>query len=319
MTENLDEKLLIIAKEFKIAEGLETNTHIKHLEQIEKFPQAQAVALYNYFLTIETNPEVLNYLLKVISKHHQKCSLGVLTDLLLWKENFQKRLKTQDKCLNLRISAAKIIGNLKDNDSVLHLLYILNNKDENYKLRLSCAEALGRIGNTYAVAPLIDVVSDEEEKSVYLRESAATALGLLGDIRAVDPLLNILETKKGLVDKFTFLKEKVIESIGRIGWQDDRSFKALKNALIDESPYIRIGAIETLSGREDDDRVVPLIKGMLHDSDEEVARSAVTALYNVLGKEVLLDILDSNECKVWCKEEAQIILDEYENEEDDNE
>jgi hypothetical protein len=53
------------------------------------------------------------------------------------------------------------------------------------------------------------------EKSVYVRESAAAALGMLGDIRAIDPLVSILETKKGFIDKFTFLKEKIIETLSK--------------------------------------------------------------------------------------------------------
>ena len=72
----------------------------------------------------------------------------------------------------------------------------MSNKNENYRVRLACADALGRIGDRFVVAPLISVVEDEDEKSIYLRESAATALGLLGDSRAIDPLVSILETKK---------------------------------------------------------------------------------------------------------------------------
>ena len=58
---------------------------------------------------------------------------------------------------------AKAIANLKDTSAVTALLYCLNNKDENYKVRLSCADALGRIGDRYAVAPLIEVVKDEDD------------------------------------------------------------------------------------------------------------------------------------------------------------
>ncbi len=80
----------------------------------------------------------------------------------------------------------------------------MNNKHEHYKVRLACADALGRIGDKYAVKPLIDLVEDEEEKSVYLKESATFALGLLGDTSAIDPLVAILESKQGFLDKFTF-------------------------------------------------------------------------------------------------------------------
>ena len=78
----------------------------------------------------------------------------------------------------------------------------MNSKDENYKVRLACADALGRIGDKYAVKPLIELLEDETEKSMYLKESATFALGMLGDTSAIDPLVAILESKQGFFDKF---------------------------------------------------------------------------------------------------------------------
>ena len=60
------------------------------------------------------------------------------------------------------------------------------------------------------------------KKSVYLRESAVSALGLLGDTRALDPIINILETKQGIMDKFSFLKERAIEAIIKMGFGGKR-------------------------------------------------------------------------------------------------
>ena len=88
------------------------------------------------------------------------------------------------------------------------------------------AEALGKIGNSQAVSPLIKIVSDEDEKSVYLRESAAKALGMIGDERAVDSLINILETRQGMLDKFTYLKEKAIEALAKLTHKEERRITA---------------------------------------------------------------------------------------------
>ena len=81
----------------------------------------------------------------------------------------------------------------------------------------------------YAVISLIDVVEDEGEKSVYLKETAASALGMLGDMRAIDPLINILESKQGFLDKFSFLKEKIVEALGKLNLDNKKVLKALKN------------------------------------------------------------------------------------------
>lgn len=208
---------------------------------------------------------------------------------------------------------AKAISNYKNRDSIIPLLNCLNNKKENYKLRLSCAESLGKIGDKFAVAPLIDVLSDEEEKSVYLKESAAIALGMIGDMRALDPFLGILDAKRGIIDKFTFLKERIIEALGKINvGKNEKVFKALKNSLMDESPQIRIGAIEALMNSEDS-RAVDLIKEALFDENDEVKKNAVIALYNLEGEEILKDILGCDQYNDICKEEAERILsEEYE-------
>ena len=144
---------------------------------------------------------------------------------------------------------------------------------------------------------------------MYLRESAAKALGMLSDIRAIDPLIRILETKKGIVDKFTFLKERVIEAIGRIGSKDDKAFRVLSNSLLDESPYIRLSAIEALSDLNDD-RVFELLEPMIKDEEEDVARSAINALYSIEGKKYIIDLYEKPDLPGWCKDEIEIILEE---------
>ena len=208
---------------------------------------------------------------------------------------------------------AKAIANYKQTSTVTPLLYCLNNKNEHYKVRLSCADALGKIGDKYAVTPLIEVMQDEDEKSVYLRESAASALGMIGDMRALDPLVSILETKQGLVNKFTFLKERVIEALTKLRLDDnDRVFKALKSSLSDESPQVRINAIEALM-ESDHPRAVEAIKSCLDDNDEEVRKNALIALYNIEGRDILDEVISLPVYKQSLKEEAQYMLEEYEN------
>ena len=141
-----------------------------------------------------------------------------------------------DNLINTRVLCAKAIANYKDTSTVGALLYCLNNKGENYKIRLACADALGRIGDKYAVESLIDVVKDEEEKSVYVKESATFALGLLGDVSAIDPLVSIMEAKQGLLGKFSFLKERIVEALGKLNINNSKVLKVLKNALYDSSP-----------------------------------------------------------------------------------
>lgn len=316
MTQNDKKSLKHLAEQFKISTGLDTNKHVALLEKIKEYPTKDAVEILNYFASIETNPDVLHYLVKRITEYKHLSSIDILSDLLILKSGNAKLNNDTDKYIKLRCLIAKSLSSFSDNRAVLPLLYILNSKDENYKLRLCCAEALGQLGNNYAVSPLIDIVSDTTEQSIYLKESATKALGMLGDIRAVKPLVAILESNESFINKFSFLKERILEALMKIGFKDDRTFNAIKSSLLDNSAYVRIEAIEALS-QIDDDRVVPLIEGMLNDDDSEVAKNAVVALYNILGKEYLISLQKREDIPVHCIDEAVFILSEYENGEDE--
>lgn len=280
---------------------------IENLEKLRKdFSDIQIIAIYNYFLLMEHNPDILIYLLKALDKFRDSSSVEAMTRLLLMREHIEP-YDTVDYT-EVRVMCSKAISNLKNHSSVFALLECLNNKNENYKVRLSCADALGRLGDKYAVTPLINIVSDESEKSMYIRESAATALGLIGDMRAADSLVSILETKNGIMDKFTYLKERVIEALSKLTPDNDRTFNALKNTLNDENPQVRINAIEAIMNYEHDESV-GLVTKMIKDEDSEVAKNAIIALFNLQGEDALNEIIESPQYSQTCKNEARAVLD----------
>lgn len=311
----MDLNLNIIAQNCGLFETRSVSDVIASIDSLkETYDDVSLINIYNYMLSNATEPDVIMYLIKCVDMYRDSSSLGYLVDMLLLKNAKSSDDQTREKYNNVRIMCAKAIANQKNTDVVSSLLYCLNNKDENYRVRLACADALGRIGDRFAVAPLIDVVTDEDEKSVYLRESAVSALGLLGDSRAIEPLVGILETKKGIMDKFSFLKERAIEAINKMGFSDnERVFKALKNSLLDESSQVRINAIEALMDSEHP-KAYEVIKSCLeNDKDEEVKRNAMIALYNMSDRNILDEIIGSYKYSDVLKMEAVSILEEYEN------
>lgn len=281
----------------------------------DNYTDEELIQIYNYLMGKVYNPKVLMKLIALSDKYRDKSSLAVLTNILLMRINLENTPYDQDDMINVRVMCTKAIVNIKDTSAVGSLLYCLNNKNENYKVRLACADALGKIGNKYAVAPLIDVMQDEEEKSVYLKESAVSALGLLGDTSAVDPLISILDAKQGFLDKFSFLKERIIEALGKLNVSDRKIFKALKRSLYDTSPMVRINAIEALMNTGEEE-AVELIRTVLTDDDDEVKKNALIALYNLEGRDILDEVLANPDYSQVLKEEAQELIDEYENEEE---
>ncbi len=315
---NNEQDLNLIAERCGLLGEEKADTVIANILKLdESYEPANLVKIYNYFMTICKNPVVLSELVRCQDRIRDKASLPVLVDVLLGK-TLDYEAVDKDAYTNVRVLCAKAIANLKDTTAVHALLYCLNNKNENYKVRFACADALGKIGDRFAVAPLIDVVKDEDEKSVYIRESAASALGMLGDMRAIDPLVSILETKNGLLDKFTFLKERILEALGKLNiGDDDRVFNAVKKSLMDESPQIRINAIEALM-ESDNPNAFETIKGCLNDSDDEVKRNALIALYNLSDRSILDEVINSPEYSDFLKMEAVSMIDEYESDDEED-
>lgn len=280
---------------------------VKNISNLEEFyDSTELVSIYNYCLMNIEEPEVLVQVIKLSDAHRAASTLAILLELL------QLKIEDEEETLiNVRAMCAKAIANYKDNSTLTVLLDCLNNKNEHYKVRLACADALGRIGDKYAVKPLIDVVEDENEKSVYLKESATFALGLLGDTTAIEPLVSILESKQGFIGKFTFLKEKIVEALGKLNFNNQKVMKALKNSLMDPSPMVRINAIEAIMNSEDEDSI-NLIKPSLHDEDVEVQKNALIALYNLIGRDILDEVLDLPTYSNYLKHEAQELIEEYE-------
>lgn len=295
-------------------DSISPDEKIMLLNQADKYPLDDTIDSLNGLLNIESDPKILQQIIRMLGKYKDESSIGPLVDLLLLKEkNIENCTPHNDEITKLRCAITKTLASFKNQKAVPTLLFILNNKDENYTLRLSAAESLGKIGDKYAVASLIDIVANESEKSVYLRESAAKALGMLGDIRAIDPFIKILESKKGIIDKFTFLKERVIESISKIGYKNDKILKALSNSLMDESSSVRLGALEALS-EIDDMRVIPIIEPLIKDEEEEVARMAINALYNINGRTYIESLLNIPDLPGWCRDEIETILREEDDE-----
>lgn len=282
--------------------------NIMNLEN--KYNFYELIQIYNQLLVTVKDPKILMNVITCADKFRDSSTLGPLVDLLLTKNNIDEHMEIDD-LINLRVLCAKAISNHKDTSVVGALLYCLNNKNEHYKVRLACADALGKIGDKYAVAPLIDLVQDEEEKSVYLKESAASALGAIGDMRAIDPLVSILEAKQGFLDKFSFLKERVIEALGKLNLDNGKVLRALKKSLLDSSPMVRINAIEAIMN-SDSEEAPDLIRDCLKDEDKEVQKNALIAMYNLEGKDIIDEVLLSNEYSDYLKEEAQDLLNEYE-------
>ena len=87
---------------------------------------------------------------------------------------------------------------------------------------------------------------------------------------------------------------------------------------MDDSPQIRINAIEAIMD-SDNPKAYETIKPCLKDRDDEVKRNALIALYNLAGREILDEVINSDEYGDFVKTEAVSLIEEYETDGDEEE
>jgi HEAT repeat protein len=160
-------------------------------------------------------------------------------------------------------------------------------------IRQTAAEALGEIGDSCAVEPLIDALRDGEGN---VRKAAAKALGKIGDSCAVLPLITSIKDTDGQVRKSATqalinLGEPAVKAL--VAALSDDSYrlhaaealinigkptvKPLIAALIDKNKEVRFIAAKSL-GTIGDPRAIEPLTAAIKDSDRRVRLEAIWAL-----------------------------------------
>lgn len=276
-----------------------TAARVEAANQLAERQDPQAVMALLEIVKTEVDVRLLMHVIGLLARHRMYSAVDPIIALILCSgetaiEAELDDFRHSDTGVRLRISAIQALGRMGDSRAIMPLMRLLGLQAENYRIRLAAAESLGRLGDSQALNPLINIVEDEQETSVYLKESAVKALGMLGDIRALSPLLDIFESRKGWMQKFSFLKEQIVEAIGRLGSNENRAQQALLEALEDEGATIRLSAVESLAEIGDHSCIVA-IKKRLFDADDDVAVAAASTLYQLGGEDLIREILKTQD------------------------
>ncbi len=166
-------------------------------------------------------------------------------------------------------AVVKTLGKIGGTRLVNLLIALIKNDDDSiYIQRVRSIDALGEIGDSRAVEPLIAAHKDS-----MLRRQAAEALGKIGDPRAVEPLIPTLR------DDFANQTAKALAEIAKASCKtgDLRAINLLITALKDYNKNVRSGALMALRLIGDPLAVEPLIAA-LKDDDSDVSCVAACAL-----------------------------------------
>ena len=187
----------------------------------------------------------------------------------------------------IRRDAADALGQIGDSFAVSPLIAAL--RDDDLEVRCAVANALGAIGDGRAVEPLISFLNNQD---LNMRCCALKALGRIGDARAVEPLIKSLKEWKHeelvvfaeALGQF-YLREEAIKALGQIG--NDRAAEALVAALKDEKGSTRRTAADELSNigwkpEQDEIKAYYFIARKKWDQCVEIGESAVIPLIGAL-------------------------------------
>ncbi len=142
-------------------------------------------------------------------------AIGLMGDPVAVPSLLECAYTRSHKDVYVRYSAKQALV-LIGTEAVEQLIEALSHND--WEVRDFAAEALGKIGDTRAVDPLITGTRSY---------ASFKALGLIGDLRAVDPLIKILNARE------TNVRRDVAKALGELG--DKRALAQLKSLLKEDS------------------------------------------------------------------------------------
>jgi HEAT repeat protein len=167
---------------------------------------------------------------------------------------------------DVQYGAAEALGEIGDSGAVEPLIAALKN-NEYSGVRWKAAEALSKIGNS-AVEPLIATLQYPDDD---VRWKAAIALGEIGNPDAIDPLILLLS------DDDRFVRSRAAHALSMIGTP---AVFPLIHALKKGDPGVRWGAALALGKIKTPLTVEPLIFA-LADEQERVRAEAAAALASI--------------------------------------
>ncbi len=139
---------------------------------------------------------------------------------------------------DVRVSRKAIDAVVKLGKAVVNKL-IKTLKDDNRRVRECSAVALTELGDVRAIDPLIEALNDNEMSVRRYVAQSFLFLPLPQAAKAVNPLIHALKE-----DEDYGVRYEAARSLGRLG--GEKAIKALKQALQDDSKYVREAAKKAL-------------------------------------------------------------------------
>lgn len=227
----------------------------------------------------------------------------------------------------VRSHTARTLGKQKHAGAVKQLCGLL--QDENLRVVINAANALGLIERKQAVEPLGRVLASHE--SHHARKAAAQALGAIGHKNAKNYLIQSLMDKSTgvriastralaqvlgddsdmfigqmLNDGDPLVRATAIECVGIAGIKD-RAGEIIAIAQKDDNPWMRAAAVRAL-GELDVEEGPPALVTKLQDEDWVVASEAATSIGKREYEEAVPDLIAAYRARLQAREDVDVRL-----------
>jgi HEAT repeat protein/class 3 adenylate cyclase len=217
-------------------------------------------------------PEILG-LMRDNDVNIRRCAVEILNNL--------KDPRTGEALVNamkdadwwVREVATDALAEIKGERIINVIKTMLKDTDEN--IRRCAVHFFNKVEDKSAVPALIETLSD---KDWWVREKAVTALGRLKAREAIGPITALLYDDE--------IKGAIPAALGEIGGNE--VIEPLLKLLHDIRKHVRIETLKAFSILKDE-TIIPNLKELLNDADEEVRNEAARALKEITGKVYRID------------------------------
>lgn len=205
--------------------------------------------------------------------------LVILSSLSLSIENPQDIDEKLKKIHENPISAIEELEIKGDDLSVKILMHIIENRYEDWKIKIKAIQSISKIKNPIAIDLLIKVLNDSffTFDCPALKWHAAKALGnFQGYSKIEKALINSLS------DDIIYVREASIESLGRL--RSKEAINYIIPFLYDKNFALRISAVKAL-GMIGDKSTIPFLKEALDKESEILIKDEFIRVLRSLGVE----------------------------------
>ena len=147
----------------------------------------------------------------------------------------------EDPDSEVRAQALKILGDVRYEHAAVSMMASL--RDDHPRVRFFAAEALGRIGYTPAVQPIVDMLEANNDRDLYLRHGGIVALGRIGDADFLAGLDNHPSAAVRIA-AVAALKRLGDPAAARFLWDEDEFVAANAARAINDDRFITEGLPE---------------------------------------------------------------------------